>query len=69
MRLALNFPRRAFVFSAACALSTLLPLLALTRDAPIPETHGIIVAGMDRSKNSFGGRIRLNGRRIRCSDG
>ena len=38
-------PRNA----AACALLALAPLAAYSQDAPAPETHGIVVANMDRS--------------------
>jgi putative endopeptidase len=38
-------PRNA----AACALFALAPLTAHSQHAPAPETHGIIVANMDRS--------------------
>jgi putative endopeptidase len=49
VRLAPNFPRHAFISAAACAFLALLPLVAITRDAVTPETHGIVVANMDRS--------------------
>ena len=35
--------------AAACALLALAPLTAYSQDAPAPETHGIVVADMDRS--------------------
>jgi putative endopeptidase len=35
--------------AAACALLTLAPLAVYAQDAPAPETHGIVVANMDRS--------------------
>src|SRR5580658_5450961 len=46
MKLTLGFwPRNA----AGCALLALAPLTAYAQDAPAPETHGIVVANMDRS--------------------
>jgi hypothetical protein len=46
MRFTLRFlPRN----TAACALLALAPLAAYSQDAPAPETHGIVVANMDRS--------------------
>jgi putative endopeptidase len=47
MRLALNFPRRAFVSAAGCALLALAALTARTQDAPAQASHGIAVANMD----------------------
>ncbi len=44
MRLKLRFLSRS---AAACALLALAPLTAYSQDAP--ETHGIVVANMDRS--------------------
>jgi len=35
--------------AAACALITFAPLAACAQNAPAPETHGIVVANMDRS--------------------
>src|SRR5271167_5000946 len=46
MRFTLRFlPRNA----AAYALLALTPLAAYAQEAPAPETHGIVVANMDRS--------------------
>ena len=38
-------PRNA----AGYTLITLAPLAAYAQDAPAPETHGVVVANMDRS--------------------
>src|SRR5580700_12226332 len=45
MKLTLRFLSR----SAAYALLALAPLTAYSQAAPAPETHGIVVADMDRS--------------------
>src|SRR6202789_2175706 len=45
----MSFPLRFLPRSAACALLALAPLTAYSQDAPAPETHGIVVADMDRS--------------------
>ena len=47
MRLALNFPRRAFVSAAGCAFLAFAALTARTQDAPRQASHGIAVANMD----------------------
>jgi putative endopeptidase len=46
MRLTLRLISRN---AAACALSALTPLAAHAQTVPAPETHGIVVANMDRS--------------------
>jgi putative endopeptidase len=46
MRFTLRFLSRS---AAACALFALAPLAAYSQVAPAPETHGIVVANMDRS--------------------
>jgi putative endopeptidase len=46
MRFSLRFlPRNA----AACALFALAPFFVYSQNSPAPETHGIVVANMDRS--------------------
>ena len=45
----MSFTLRFLPRSAACALLALAPLTAYSQDAPAPETHGIVVADMDRS--------------------
>jgi putative endopeptidase len=46
MRFTLRFLSRN---AAACALFALAPLFVYSQNAPAPETHGIVVADMDRS--------------------
>ena len=46
MRFTIRFLSRK---AAACALFALSPLSTYAQDAPAPETHGIVVANMDRS--------------------
>jgi hypothetical protein len=46
MKFTLGFLRRT---AAACALLALAPLAVYAQDAPAPETHGIVVANIDRS--------------------
>jgi putative endopeptidase len=46
MKFTLGFLRRT---AAASALLALAPLAVYAQDAPAPETHGIVVANMDRS--------------------
>ena len=45
----MSFTLRFLPRNAACALLALSPLTAYSQDAPAPETHGIVVADMDRS--------------------
>jgi putative endopeptidase len=49
MKHALNFRHGVLVSATACALLALAPLGALTQDPAKQETHGIVVANMDRS--------------------
>src|ERR1700691_2523952 len=45
----MSFTLRFLPRNAACALLALAPLTGYSQDAPAPETHGIVVANMDRS--------------------
>jgi putative endopeptidase len=49
LRRALNHPPHALASAAACALLALAALTVYPQGAPAPETHGIVVANMDRS--------------------
>ena len=49
MRLVPHFPRRTFACAAAFALFIINPLGTLPQDPAKQETHGIVVAYMDRS--------------------
>jgi putative endopeptidase len=49
MKHALNFRHGVLVSATACALFALAPLGAPTQDPAKQETHGIVVANMDRS--------------------
>jgi len=46
VRFAVKFSPR---IAAACALLAVAPLTAYSQDAPTPETHGIVIANIDRS--------------------
>ncbi len=49
MRRALNHPPHALASAAACALFALAAIISYSQVASAPETHGIVVANMDRS--------------------
>ena len=50
MALRMRFTLRLLARNAAAyVLFTLVPLASYSQDAPAPETHGIVVANMDRS--------------------
>jgi putative endopeptidase len=49
MRLTLDFRRRALASVAVCVLLALAAYSQLTEDPAEQETHGIVVANMDRS--------------------